>query len=69
MHIKSEVNTLLKWKLLMYVPRAKVIEMGRRLIQCKWVFEIKQGIGSTLRYRTRLCIKEFHLEQGVDFTS
>ena len=66
--IKSEVNNFLKRKSWEYVPRKEAIEMGRKLIPCKWVFKIKHEIDNTLRYKTRLCVKGFHQVPGVDFT-
>ena len=42
--------------------------MGRKLVQCKWVFRTKFAVdGSTYKYKAILVAKGFSQVQGVDY--
>jgi hypothetical protein len=43
---------------------------GQKLIDCKWIFKIKEGEGGdkNVRYKARLVAKGFTQKEGVDYT-
>ena len=43
-------------------------QSGRKLIPCKWVFQVKNKQDGSKRYKTRLCVKGFHQIAGVGYT-
>jgi len=62
----DEMNSLLKNKTWELVKRPK----GQKLIECKWIFKIKEGEGGndSVRYKARLVAKGFTQKEGVDYT-
>ena len=42
---------------------------GRRLVGCKWIFKLKEGVtgSKTVRYKARLVAKGFTQNEGIDF--
>ena len=59
----EEMNSLQKnttWELVS-------LPLGRTLVQCKWVFQIKVAEYGTMKYKERLVEKGFSQVQGVDY--
>ena len=42
---------------------------GRRLVGCKWIFKLKEGVAGSksVRYKARLVAKGFTQKEGIDF--
>ncbi|KAH9670747.1 hypothetical protein KPL70_017094 [Citrus sinensis] len=64
--MKDEIESLHKnntWKL---VKRPE----NKRLVGCKWVYKVKQGIPGvkSMRYKARLVAKGYTQREGIDFT-
>ena len=62
--MKEELDTLFKnhtWDLVTLPP-------GKSVVGCKWIYKIKtHSNGSIERYKTRLIVKSFTQEYGVDY--
>ena len=62
--MKEELDTLFKnhtWDLVTLPP-------GKSVVGCKWIYKIKtHSNGSIERYETRLIVKSFTQEYGVDY--
>ena len=62
--MKEELDTLSKnhtWDLVTLPP-------GKSVVGCKWIYKIKtHSNGSIERYKTRLIVKSFTQEYGVDY--
>ena len=66
--MELEINNFMKrgsWK---KVSRKESESEVRKIIPCKWVFNIKYELDNRVRYKTSLCVKGFHDAPGVDYT-
>jgi hypothetical protein len=62
--MQEEYNSLMVNNTWTLVP----LPLGRKLVSCKWVFKIKQGVnGEVERYKARLVVRGFTQTYGVDY--
>ena len=64
----AEINNFLKRKSWKFVPKEEILAQGRKLIDTKWVFKIKDEPDRTQRYKSRVVTKGFQQIPGVDYT-
>jgi hypothetical protein len=61
--IKEEMDSLVNnhtWDLVQ-------LHVGKRELQNKWVYKLKEEDGGEKRYKTRLVVKGFAQKKGIDF--
>jgi len=65
--IKAEANNFLKRQSWKKVSRNKVTQMGRKIIKCKTIFKTKVEADKSCRFKTRMTMKGFMLQPGIDY--
>ena len=61
--MKEEMDSLVNkraWDLIQF-------PVGKRALQNKWVYKLKEEYGGEKRYKARLVVKGFSQKKGIDF--
>ena len=63
--MQEEVKSFLKYETWELVKLSE----GKRVISCKWIFKIKEGIPGVenARYKARFVVRGFDQHEGIEF--
>lgn len=62
--MKEEYSSLMENKAWTLVNK----EENQKVVQCKWVFQLKSGVDGEERYKARLVARGFTQQYGIDYT-